>query len=317
MNDSGLVVRISRPRWIFAPPRGLLPLGLLWCASMWAGGWSYRTAAWACAAVGGAVVCLWLLFCALYWASKGAALRESGMVRGKSWADRAVQAWLVGRSWKAGVMGVDSSTWFGGVDPDEIDRCGPRPLVILVDSAFPVALGGEDVSEPVDVGAGRRLTEKQRCAARRAIPLWLAAAVLAGLFYARFSAGVSVYIAILFVLPLWAWMARLGVAPIDLSCAIATPGRIDHTRFGRTQSFTVSDSVIVIEPLVHFADQDLGRPSCVPAVSASRGRFAATIVCRDGRRTRLVYEGSDDPGLADLVARWIAPCGATAYGTEC
>lgn len=159
-----------------------------------------------------------------------------------------------------------------------------------------------------------------------------------------FILGVAGIAAVPFVVFLWQWSERAGVSMLPARRVTAAPGRVETTRYGRTVVFTPAESTLVLErmrpPLLALGEAlrnavDDALSLAPRARARSRGLVAgfvrhgwltrwrrlermaglgkfrrpvrAVIVRPDGARVRLRFlSGREDPGLADLVVRWLS-----------
>lgn len=198
------------------------------------------------------------------------------------------------------------------IDPAVIlDAGAPGPRLVLagvdlpwLDGLEPGEATGGPVSEPAEVGAARRLDEEGRRKMRRwairraAIGLPLAA----GLFWLmgfRAQAGSAWFWFFFALVPVGVWLARAGWSPVELSSAVAEPGKLTRTSMGRSEEFLVTDSAAVVMPAQ--TDAWLAKPSR----RVSR-QVWVMVVRRDGTTAWLTFDDADDAGLRDFAARWLA-----------
>ena len=161
---------------------------------------------------------------------------------------------------------------------------------------------GDPIAEPVDVGPARR-RRSSRFGLRTPVTAFHVAVVLTALaalgslvewllsgFSLRLAPGTPMF-RLMWMVPLClAALAHLGFRPIELSSAVAEPGRLVALSWGQRTEFTRTDSVLVL----------------APHRRAQAEQVMALLVRDDRRQWAHFYSGPDDPGLADLYHRWMA-----------
>jgi hypothetical protein len=195
---------------------------------------------------------------------------------------------------------VDAHEW--------LTTFGPGAVSLGVE--VPEPRGGEPVAESVDVGPGRRrkggeFRPRARVTAAHVVLLafGLVAAVsliewIAGGMVVRVSPGTPLFMLVVMAPTVLFALAAFGYRPVELTSAIAEPGRLTSVSWGRRDVFTRADAVLVVEALG-------GGPV------ASGASVLAVLVREDGKQWGQLYSGADDPGLADLYYRWVAEPGGS------
>lgn len=223
---------------------------------------------------------------------RAAARREATRLPGSSPSDEAWHHTLRVRG-RRGAAPIDAAEWRRTLGPGAVTFGVPIP---------PPPEDGEPIAEPVDVGPGRRrwrveLGLRTRITAQQVglVLLLLGMAIsLAGWALAgaplTLSPGSPSFTLIVIAPTALFLLASFGYRPIELTSAIAEPGRLVTVAWGRRSEFTRNDSVLVLEPS--------GR--------AEPPQVLAVLARDDGRQWRHLYSGPDDPGLADLYYRWMA-----------
>jgi hypothetical protein len=233
-----------------------------------------------------------------------------------SWEGLARRAWAAARlksvwTWRSDPRrAVHEAEWFGGRTPAGETR--PRPTVILsscAEVAFPVIVGGEDVSESVEVGVARRLAPGEQRRRVRQLTWLLGSAAVVGILFER--VGISLHFWFVWLMGNAVLvMYRLGWGPIALNSSIASIGSLEVTRWGTRSSYTSSDSVLVIDVVnLHAAvirsEKGSGDSARRIVVRRAAEQVRVHAVRRDGRISSLKFDGTEDPGLSDLLSRWL------------
>jgi hypothetical protein len=112
-------------------------------------------------------------------------------------------------------------------------------------------------------------------------------------------AGTAWFYLLFGLVPLMVWAVRSGWSPVELSSAVAEPGKLTRMVLGRTRVFSVADSVAVV----------MGTPAeWMPLLTPPRVKRQVWVIVtrRDGLRAPLRFDDADDAGLRDFVARWLA-----------
>lgn len=220
-------------------------------------------------------------------------------VKDRTWEERAERAIITASMNRAFSMrqdrrvGLDTALWFG--EPPEGLSVESRPSTILCNIRPELSMDGEDLSEQVEVGAARRLRAADR--KRRIIGLMALVVGMTLLFYAFRVVGLPPYLWLIFFGAQAGMIVyRLGWGPIQINSAVASIGRLDVARWGVQREHTTSDSVLIVTTL--------------PGTSisgAQRGTYPVLVhaMHRGGRRTTLIFDTMQDPGLSDLLRRWI------------
>lgn len=216
-----------------------------------------------------------------------------------SWEHLALRAWGRARlkstwTWRGDPRrGVHEEEWFGRV-PEPPDA-RPRPTVILADVRPVFVPGGEELAETVEVGPIRRLTPEAR--RKRMWQLfWLAVAAIAmgsplllGVASPRFWTA-------WFAVQAMVVVYRLGWAPILIDSAIASMGTLEVLKWGTRKMFVAHEAVLVVEPAGGLTKAE---------VAKGKGQVRVHAIAKDGTLASLVFDGIQDPGLSDLLGRWL------------
>lgn len=179
----------------------------------------------------------------------------------------------------------DAATWIESTGPT-----GPRVVLLNCElRAFEVA---EDLTEQVDMAAGRKTSRAERKIMWRTLvfSVVLLAAQSPTLLAnpSTMGKGLAAFVAVVWFGHAIVALAHLGFRPVTFSAAVAAPGSLEVSRFGRDVVFTRADSVLVL--------------------SGTSGSVRASFVRVDRRRFSIYLAGSADeaphPALVDLLSRW-------------
>lgn len=215
-----------------------------------------------------------------------------------TWSGRATLAMALGRgrsAWGSADRrrGVHEEAWFSFPDTDQEGE--PRPRVILVDVDPDYAEGGEEITEPVEVGPIRRMTKSDRRRRIRQVILLSIAVVFVSAPWLTRSGAPRIWAA-WFIVQLCITLYGLGWSPIQIDSSIASVGALDVIRFGIKRSYDAGTAVIVLEPAGGARSRHL---------TLAQTQIAAYVISRAGQRSTLLFNNIYDPGLSDLLGRWL------------
>ncbi|TVQ32289.1 MAG: hypothetical protein EA376_06480 [Phycisphaeraceae bacterium] len=224
------------------------------------------------------------------------------------------------------------------------------PAVVLFENVRPTGAPASAAGEEIDLGAARPMGPQEvrfwvclNLIAASACAVLTALALLSGELIVE-ALMLWFILPFMLAIPVARTLARRGLSPIQLSAALCAPGRMEFVRAGRSRIFAPADSTLVIEPVMHpvgpigfaagAAWRLAGRAAPIlhraarawarrgwlgrwrrleQAVGLRRFRrpITATFIRDDGMRARLTFmSGREDPGLAELWARWVEPADA-------
>lgn len=182
----------------------------------------------------------------------------------------------------------DTETWlrvFG-------DAADPR-IVVKQSSELPRMAMPDDVLEEVDLYSERALSRRGKEVALMHLTILLLPLCMMLLPWLAGGSSASIKYVLpffaLYIIPISAQLARLGIAPFYIQSAVASPGRVSFSRMrGEPLAFERRDSVLLIY---------------------SHMRMTFALFCRvDGRVAVLQFHsGLKDPGLVQLLSRWCLP----------
>lgn len=90
-----------------------------------------------------------------------------------------------------------------------------------------------------------------------------------------------------------------SISPVQTATFVVMPGRVETTGHGNAAAYEVGTSVLLVEPYLKVPWRN--HPS------SDARQWAATLVRKDGAEAVRVFRGDDNPGLADLIGRWVRP----------
>lgn len=88
-----------------------------------------------------------------------------------------------------------------------------------------------------------------------------------------------------------------SISPVQTATFVVMPGRVETTGHGNAAAYEVGTSVLLVEPYLKVPWRN--HPS------SDARQWAATLVRKDGAEAVRVFRGDDNPGLADLIGRWV------------
>jgi hypothetical protein len=220
-----------------------------------------------------------------------------------SYAQAAIRAWANQyRRFRKGRIDIDQ--WFNAVRHRMTIAPGEPPPIVIADAGITIPdleVARQSISEQVDVGAARAITNREF--RLRFIPLVIALPLLAlAVMFNRGHNPFILYIQIPFLLwTAWMLLQRRGHVPGAVGVAIAEPGLVRVPRIRNELVFSTQDSVLVLSRnVIRNFKSSAGnyRGAGVPII--------AVLHRVDGVRWWLGFTDCRDPGLADLLARWVA-----------
>ncbi|MCK6475478.1 MAG: hypothetical protein L6Q35_01455 [Phycisphaerales bacterium] len=225
-----------------------------------------------------------------------------------SWEAIAIRAWIKSRLrtqwwWFSDPRaGLDETEWFDGA-PTQAST--PRPRVVFCRCRIEHSRGGDEVQEPTEVGAMRRMTPQERRRRQRQF-IWMSVAAAAFLIPIVSGSASPRFWGVWAVFQLLAVAYRLGWGPFHINSAIAAVRSLEVVRWGSHRAYTTDDSVLVVEP-AGAATASLGRGPNTELQKVRPGNVPILVhaVRRDGTRSTLNFDHDSDPGLSDLLARWL------------
>ncbi len=297
------VVRVSASKISMGLPAALTACSVVVCVFAVGVGWWFGSDWWTimCAAAGVITMVVWLLGA---FVTAGGKARVRELLRRTStdtWqllAERALARARSKSTWTWGFdprRGVHESEWFE--QQPQLERDVPRPKAIFVRVRPVLVPGGDDLAEQVEVGPSRRLTAEDRRKRLKDLGKWSVLMLFVLVPYVFIRATPPYFWVYWLGAQLLAVVYRMGWGPILIESSIASPGKLELIRWGRrTQEFTVDDSVLVVEPVGDLTIRE---------ISAGSGQISVHVTRRDGRVASLLFDSTRDPGLSDLLLRWL------------
>ncbi len=217
-----------------------------------------------------------------------------------SWRDIAFHAWLLARtrsSWTRRpdpLGGLHEEIWFGSQPPGGSDQ--PRPRVILADVRPRIIPGGDELSETVEVGPSRRMTPQERRRRLKQLAWFTLAACMLSVPWFLGGSSTPYFWVIWFSGQVLIVVYRLGWGPILINSALASMGSLEITRWGARAEFTAEKAVLLVEPAPGASPGD---------ATNAKANIRVHAIRRDGRKMYPTFDNIADPGLSDLLARWL------------